>query len=57
MPTPKKSELLTNKTDEETAADHYFLEDMHADLEDLAKNRELTFEEIPSVKLLKVGLE
>ncbi|CAG8838579.1 15568_t:CDS:1, partial [Gigaspora margarita] len=34
-------------------ADRYSPEDMHADLENLAKARELTFEEIPSVKTIK----
>ncbi|CAG8544914.1 41669_t:CDS:2, partial [Gigaspora margarita] len=35
------------------AKDHYSPEDMHANLEDLAANGELTFEEIPSVKTIK----
>ena len=35
------------------AADHYSPEDMHADLESLAKTGELTFDEIPSVKTIK----
>ncbi|CAG8475076.1 3835_t:CDS:2, partial [Scutellospora calospora] len=89
-PTSKKSELLTNETDEEIgwalkeiiklgnkgigkhmtkkvlqylqsffladnlkAADRYSPEDMHADFEDLAKNGELTFEKILSVKTIK----
>lgn len=34
-------------------ADRYSPEDMHADLEDLAKNRELSFEEISTVKTIK----
>ncbi|CAG8663821.1 9785_t:CDS:1, partial [Racocetra fulgida] len=35
------------------AADHYLPEDMHADLEDLARNSELSFEEILTVKTIK----
>ncbi|CAG8853063.1 8095_t:CDS:2, partial [Gigaspora margarita] len=35
------------------AKDHYLPEDMHASLEKLATNRELTFEEILSVKTIK----
>ncbi|CAG8730069.1 32_t:CDS:1, partial [Cetraspora pellucida] len=35
------------------AEDRYSPEDMHANLEDLAANGELTFEEIPTVKTIK----
>ena len=35
------------------ADDHYSPEDMHASLEELAVNEELTFEKIPSVKTIK----
>ncbi|CAG8716835.1 16140_t:CDS:1, partial [Dentiscutata heterogama] len=35
------------------ADDRYSPEDIHASLEELAVNEELTFEEIPSVKTIK----
>ncbi|CAG8523487.1 4342_t:CDS:2, partial [Dentiscutata erythropus] len=35
------------------AKDHYLPEDIHASLENLAINGELTFEEIPTIKTIK----
>ncbi|CAG8653610.1 8718_t:CDS:2, partial [Scutellospora calospora] len=35
------------------AADYYSSKDMYADLENLAKNGELLFEEIPIIKTIK----
>ncbi|CAG8616142.1 8649_t:CDS:2, partial [Cetraspora pellucida] len=35
------------------AADHYSFEDMHANFEDLTRNSELSFEEIPTAKTIK----
>ncbi|CAG8781188.1 42571_t:CDS:2 [Gigaspora margarita] len=35
------------------ATDRYSPEDMHADLEDLTRNSEISFEEVPTVKTIK----
>ncbi|CAG8790796.1 44372_t:CDS:2, partial [Gigaspora margarita] len=47
------AEMLDTARDNKISADRYSPEDIHADLENLAKHGELSFEEIPTVKTIK----